>query len=345
MNDLPQQSCLNCNQVLLSEVKFCPSCGQSIKESKLSILQILRDSMSNIFNLDSRIIHTLQHIFMPSKLAKTYVEGRRKYYVNPIRLFLFFIVTCISIILFNDVFDETKAISNKIVKEAEDIKLHRLFDTIALEYKTVENKIIFDTLENKLFEDFHRIESPYIATNAVIMGTDFSKFKITKEDVVNLTPNEIIEKYEVTGWKEKLEVKQLVRFVSDASGGIKYAVKNITWVLTILIFFAAFLMKIIYIRHGYYYVEHLVLILYGHSFALFLALPILLTLGSESNVRETTWMIFSIFVPLVQFMSIKKYYGQGYFKTLIKMGLFNFMYLISGIMIAALVTLVSFAFF
>ena len=345
MNDVSQKACLNCGFLLNHDDHYCPSCGQSIKASRLSLLEIIKDSLSNIFNLDTRIAHTLMHIFLPSKLAKAYVEGRRKYYVNPIRLFLFFIVTCISIVLFNDVFDETKSISQQLVKDAEDIKLHRLFDTLSFQYKTEQNAVVFDTLESQLFEDYRAIRSPYIGNNIKIFGTDFSQYKITKEDVVNLSPDEIIEKYKVTGWFQQLEVKQLVRFITDTSAGIKYAVKNLTWIITILVFFSAFSMKIIYIRHGYYYVEHLVLILYGHAFALFMTLPILLTLGSSSDVRESAWLVFSILVPIVQFMSIKRYYGQGVFKTLLKMFVFNISYLVSGLVIAIIVTLISFALF
>ena len=94
--------CLNCQSQINFSEKYCSTCGQKTKVSALSILSIVKDFLSNLFNVENKIWSTLRDIWIPGKLSLAYIEGKRAQYYNPIRIFLivlftFFTVTLLTI--------------------------------------------------------------------------------------------------------------------------------------------------------------------------------------------------------------------------------------------------------
>ena len=80
--------CANCGTPLLGEV--CYACGQPVKGLVRHLGSILHDVADTIFNIDSRIFHTLLPLyFKPGYLTNEYFAGRRVRYVTPFRLYFF----------------------------------------------------------------------------------------------------------------------------------------------------------------------------------------------------------------------------------------------------------------
>lgn len=94
----------------------------------------------------------------------------------------------------------------------------------------------------------------------------------------------------------------------------------------------AFVLKVLYIRKGRFYVEHLVYALHIHTF-LYVAV-IITTLGAMAANRTlpalSGWIIglmsCAIFVQI--FLSIRRVYGQGWFFTTLKFVLGGIVYLV-----------------
>lgn len=81
--------CLNCGYPLYGNENFCPNCSQVNDERRISLKDYFSGFFSNFFSFDSKLYKTLVPLlFKPGKVSKEYVEGKRKKYANPFRLFL-----------------------------------------------------------------------------------------------------------------------------------------------------------------------------------------------------------------------------------------------------------------
>ena len=108
-----------------------------------------------------------------------------------------------------------------------------------------------------------------------------------------------------------------------------------------------FFLKIIYIRSSYYLVEHVVLILNSHSLLFFIIALNIVLLAHFSlfdHIDGATGLVISIsvlFVFVIQFLSLKRYYKQGIFKTFIKLLLINAAYTLIFNAVVAMVAIIS----
>lgn len=347
MNNNNRQYCLNCNTPFPAEVKddheaFCPSCGQSNKANRLSFWEIVSSTFSSIFNLDGRLFHTIRDIYKPHALTRAYVEGRRKQYVNPGRLFIFLLVSMITIILIlSDVQDNTMGM-DVLVSRAEKTKLLEDFDT-TVDTLDLQDTTDINLLRSSLFKKIIKDSSNYISTPDSLFDIDVEKYKIPNYEVYHLSTDEIIEKYNVEGWQNKLYVSQYTRLMNNPSGILNYVIKNNIWTLILTVFLASIFLFLLYYRKNYYLVEHLVLLLNGHSF-LFLVLILMIVV--EIKLPENTFfniLSFLLFIVIigVQYISIKRYYNHGKFKAFLVWNLFNFVYVIIFSFMALIVGFIS----
>ena len=336
--------CLNCEEPLPESAIFCSNCGQSKKESKLSVWNIIGDAFQNLFNLDGRFFNTLRHLHQPSKLTKAFVEGKRKTYMNPGRLFIFSLIALISVLLLDIKLDDVSLISENLHTEVELAKQKIVFDSLVADMDK-ESDSNFQALRDSLYGDID-LDKLYLGDSGslTIMGFDISDYKIKKSDAIDLDPDELVDKYNIEGFGKRLYIKQYVKAINNPSGGINYIVKNLTWVLLIVIFVMAIVMQLFYIRNNYYYIEHLILLMYNHSL-LFLVFSIFLLISHFVGGSKLLRNILFIGIPVVQFISLKKYYRQSIFMTLLKMLMINFSYLIIAVVITALGAVIAFFIF
>ncbi len=89
--------CLNCNVVL--DGQYCWNCGQRGNTRLISLMELVRDAVGDMFELDSRMWRTLMPLLRrPGYLTAEYLRGRRARYMPPFRMylvlsFLFFLLT------------------------------------------------------------------------------------------------------------------------------------------------------------------------------------------------------------------------------------------------------------
>jgi len=94
------QQCLNCDAPLTG--LYCASCGQKHIENALTIRFFIKTFVDAITNTDSRVFSTFKDLFMrPGYVAKRYVSGGRRQYINPLRLCLLVIGTYLAILALN----------------------------------------------------------------------------------------------------------------------------------------------------------------------------------------------------------------------------------------------------
>lgn len=109
---------------------------------------------------------------------------------------------------------------------------------------------------------------------------------------------------------------------------LRAAIGQLPTVMFLLLPVFALLLKLIYIRRGWYYTEHLVFALHTHAFAflIFLLIAVLSGLsGGAAWVRQISWVLFFT-IPLYFYAAQKRVYGQGWFRTALKTLILGWLY-------------------
>lgn len=350
--------CLNCNTNFpvgyQEDVEiFCSNCGQSNREIRLSIFKLLKDGISNIFNLDSRLLHTFRDIIYPARLTQTYIEGKRKYYVNPARLFVFMLIGIITVSLWLAKLDNTNFGGDLIHSRAEKSMMLEQYENL-VDSLEIENKgPITDTIRTLLFKNVYKPENDTIGLNQIanLFGKqmEMKKFGISSYDAVHLSIDEILTEYEVTEFWDRQYVSTYIRISTDPANSLIYILKNLTWAVFITIILISIFMKLLYIRGYYYIVEHAVLQLNLHSFY-FVAISAIIIINTflysvypdfEEGIDIAIYMFILFFAGGVQFFAIKKYYKHGVFRAFLSQIIINSAYIMFFFLSAFFVALIS----
>lgn len=81
-------TCRNCGTELTGA--FCARCGQSVHDRSKSIFKVVADALQDFIHFDSRVLRTLvMLVFVPGRMTRDYILGRRMQFVPPMRLYLF----------------------------------------------------------------------------------------------------------------------------------------------------------------------------------------------------------------------------------------------------------------
>jgi len=98
-------SCFNCKTALRAKENYCPNCGQENHNKQASTRVLFSDFLQDYIGFDNKLIHSLKPlVFHPGEMTKKFLEGKRRQYIPPIRMFLFlsFLYFGTSLILFSN---------------------------------------------------------------------------------------------------------------------------------------------------------------------------------------------------------------------------------------------------
>lgn len=336
-------NCPNCQTEMAITDKFCPSCGQKVQRRIPKLGELLAEFFDSVLNIDSKILKTFISIFIPAQLTILYFKGIRKKYYQPFRLFFFVTVlffTALSltglkekIMSMNDS-EELMGIKEKIHTQK---RLEAVRDSVAIKFEDrqlVEN--VFDTLNN----EFNISQGDTISIN---VAGDLAKYKIASVDLLTLSGKEIIEKYEIEGFWDQLFAKQVIKTMKDPSGFTWSILGNLIWMLVLLMPAVAAVLKLLYIRRKRYFVEHLTFLFHFHAFAFFLSTLIIVAVW----YFEKNWIYFILLGSVIVYLysAMKRFYKQGWFKTLVKFSIMGLSYFFLSTIFFVFLMLISLAIF
>lgn len=241
--------CLNCGTRLESEDLFCPHCGQKYLERQdLSFRHLIGESFLDYFHFDSKFFRTIfPLIFKPGQLTLEFIQGKRKTYVSPFRLFL-----VISIIYF-------LLLPFGREPEPEDVKNGKS-DTAGLHL-------------SKKTPGFRDIRFTYNNMPVSKAGQDSVKKEI---DSLGLTVY-INKKFPKEGSMFRFLTKQAYKIMIGSGQSITTVIEHTaSKMVFLLIPVVALLLKLLYIRRKRLYFEHLIFSLHAHAFIFLLLILILL---------------------------------------------------------------------
>jgi hypothetical protein len=292
--EAPDEQCANCGAPLHGE--YCSECGQKNAERIVPLWHMLNDVLEAVFQLDLRLFRTLpKFLFLPGRLTKEYVNGRRKRYVAPFRLYLVTTFLLFATIAFtttgNFGFELDPQGRARFNPPETAIGGSRSPDTTAASDKSAS---IFGRPEQRK-EMAEKVRSD----SAIV-------------DI------ELYNDPEANTRLERVLRGKVAQAIEDPWEAVGSMIDRGPYLMFILLPIFAFLLKILYIRRGRFYIEHLIFSMHVHALA-FLAFTIAILLEQASAEwlnAAAPWIEVSPFFYLVLGMS--HVYDQGLIKSTTK---------------------------
>jgi hypothetical protein len=167
--------------------------------------------------------------------------------------------------------------------------------------------------------------------------------RIPLMEIYESSPDEILKKYNITGFFATLEAKSAIKARKDATSLIHYFFSKLFLITFSLIPFVAALFMLLYRRQKRYYVEHFVFFLHLNT-TLLLTLAATLTYFNIFG-HKFIFVFYVIAMALFVFLAMKFYYEQGWLKTFIKFLLASILYQFLAVLIFMLAAIISFFLF
>ncbi|MFT7471734.1 MAG: hypothetical protein ACI8XU_001630 [Kiritimatiellia bacterium] len=290
------EPCLNCGKPLMGN--YCGNCGQEVKDFRRPFFRLSSEAIKSLLELDGRAFRTLFFLLTkPAHLSKEYFSGRRVQYTPPLRLFLVISVSFFLLVsAYTSIMSIEEALNPDVSGTSEEASTSVSDGAVIATGSDVDEE--GDNGLAVILSFVDSISLPFLddQTNANLRTVMSAQ---AEANLNTLTENPI----------------------DFARGYLEY----ITVFMLLMIPLLAFIQKLIYIRTGHYYVEHLVLTLHNHAFIIFIVFVNSLTGAVEESQVPILNTLFGflgaaiyIWMWLYLFLSLKNYFQQGYGITLLK---------------------------
>jgi hypothetical protein len=294
------------------------------------VWHMFNEFLEDLFELDLRVLHTLpRFFFLPGRLTKEYVQGRRRRYVRPLRLYLFS-----SFLLFTVLALTNAAGFGVLVDVPSTEEIQRQIEEGmsgapqgAAAVEAARSGLAFGpsgTLADTSAPPLAAAPAPVPPVSGLPPAVDppdeSSRMKVARfiaeSDSIDLdlgfgdtARGERIE--QMLRWK----VARAIAVPGDLVSGM---IDKAPYLMFLMLPTFALFLKLLYIRRGCLYVEHLIFALHMHALAFFTFATT--TLLSETGVAELAalgnWIAVSPFVYLI--LALRHVYGQSLAKATMK---------------------------
>lgn len=290
--------CLNCGTPLSGS--YCGNCGQEAKELRRPFFRLSREAISSLFELDGRSFRTLFFLLTkPAHLSREYFSGRRTRYTPPLRLFL---VISVSFFLLVSFYTSIRSMEGMLSASGEET---------GEEVSTTTDETATFSIGSEV--DANAEEGDGLTEIlAFVENIDLPFF----DDQTNANLRRAMRAQAETNLNMMLE---------DPNEYLRGYLEYITFFILLMIPLLALIQKLVYIRTGHYYVEHLVLTLHNHAFLILIIFITSLTdLVAESQIPIVNSLFgylgtaIFIWMWIYLFLSLKNYFQQSYGITLLK---------------------------
>jgi len=368
-SEVPEKpKCLNCDGKMPRKASFCPHCGQRNNQGRVTMKELLRRFWSNFSHLDSKFVKMCWQLLIPGKVTLEYFAGRQKRYPHPVQFFfvvMFFFLLLFSKLSdgkgtglnmtddsgeFNIGQTTVKDGEKEIVMENIDFfktierymlgrQLRGAYDSLPTEWQTNTTRLAIDSVVNLVNAPW---EKQFLLVQA--MGNDSlqrggvdtiplnfvdRQIKIALNDLVALTPEQIIGKYNITRWGDRILVKQGIKSLKDTNSLMRSYTGSFGWTVLVLIAFMSLVLYLMYWRRKRYYVEHFVFLMHQNSGAfLLLTFGLLIEQCFSFSFHPVVWIMLANWIAIALLIAMKRFYGQQWPKTVAKWLIYCALYLI-----------------
>ena len=348
--------CLNCEHPLDLSDKYCPACGQLNSTKRLSFDDFFYEFLSGFYAYDSQLRRSLRvMLFSPGKLTKEYVQGKRASYVNPFKFYLtvtilFFIVYGFIQTLENEEYitpnlsevrDLTPAEREKIKNDLRKIPAtaspaFNLDSILPMQDSIIPETYIDKYVSQRELDTLNIFNALY---KQIILYEQFYKdTDISRADVALDSLHHTLTAYNRWAYKKGMDVSE---FKEEPGQLMNYFINKLPLIIFFYLPVFAVFIWLLYARRPFNYMEHLVFVFHVQT-TFFVMLLIALPLDHILNTDFFTSAIMFLFVFYL-YKAMRKFYGQGRFKTLVKFILLNGIFLTLAMIAAIISLLASFA--
>lgn len=336
--DVPApEACLNCGTALQGQ--YCARCGQRARGRLISIWELVRDAIGDLFEVDSRLWRTIIPLMSrPGQLTHDYLIGRRARFMPPFRTYLVLSIVFFLVAFFDPqqqlgILYEPQATNDETLREhrrtADEIRRDAL-DDLAAEGIRVPGRDRATASETVTRPDSadeqagrNGVEIPARPNGTDGIVCDFDDFKANGPDWFTRR---------VT--KERLQ-HICEQFAADSGRSfLNQLLDNIPVALLVLLPLMALILKMLYPLSKRYYVEHLLFVLHFHAFFfLILTLQILFSriagwLAMPELVTNLSVFVVSLYVPVYLYKAMRRVYAQRRAITILKYFILLLCYLV-----------------
>lgn len=278
--------CLNCGDT--TPGNYCPVCGQRRGDIRVSLRRLLADVLEDQLSISAALPRTLAAVlFRPGHATNEYLRGRIASYIAPFRLYL--VSSLIFFLLLS------------LLNRVGDISQAR------------ERNLPADTLTSIA-------TSPDSAGGGVTAGagpdsTSASQvqlgrtvtFSMDGDSLGRLTGIEPLDR----ALRERLRRLGEMEGSEVAEAILPGVLDRLPVAVFLLVPLFAFMLKLLYIRTGRYYIDHFIFALHVHAFAFIL---FTLMMPVPDAVSRYTTLILLVYLVL----AMKRVYAQGWPRTIFK---------------------------
>ena len=153
---------------------------------------------------------------------------------------------------------------------------------------------------------------------------------IAHKDLVQIKEDSIVKRYGNGNYIDNIILRQNIRLAQNSDSFLSYLMGQLVWMMLIMMPFLALFLKLLYIRRGFYYVDHLIFSFHTHAFV-FVLLSVLLLVNNYMPNNEfltTINTIGGLIVFAYLYIALLRVYKQSKTKTFIKFSIMNLAYVI-----------------
>ena len=297
--------CLNCRSDFFG--RYCQNCGQDRRPFHRSIGNILGVAVEGLFDLDGKVLKSIFPILTsPGKLTEDFLNGRRRSQINPFQLYAFFSFLFFLTSSFIPSFFAEEEKSNQS-KNDFNSKLNLVFSgDFSMDFGREKLTFSFDQEKNiRELASYDSIQAALPDEKRDGLWIHFLKRRT----------------YFLAG--KVTESK--TRFFSDLFNNFK---SNIPNSLIVLLPVFALLLKLLYFRRSFFFVDHLVFSI--HQFCFLFVVGTLYFLFLPLRIDSILpWLFAGICLYFI--IGMRRVYGQSWRKTSLKFLLAGFFYSLIGI--------------
>ena len=295
-NEQDKLNCLNCKQEVTD--RFCSHCGQDSRQFQQPVWKIMGQFGAGLFDLDGKVLKSLGPLlFKPGKLTLDFLDGKRRSQLNPFQLYAFF-----SFVFFMAAFqlpgtDSFQSKPLNIEKTSIETDTTRFSNQVQKAWR----EIFKSSKSRGLVQEYDSIQ------NSLPSEQRDSGIGLFVKRKINIFGDRLEKDVQV--------FEELLENMKD----------NIPNSLILLLPIFALILKLLYIRKPYFYVDHLVFSIHLFSF--------LFLLGAFTSLfgaflPETILVVIMLCIPVYFVLAMRRVFGQSWLKTILKYFLATFSFII-----------------